>query len=419
MPISIPAVRSPWPVRAGLLRHCLLLVAALAAPSAGYAANGAGDAPTPASLGARIFRDTTLSASGLMACATCHNPANAHAQTNDLSVQSGGANLDVPGFRAVPSLRYLNLNRPFFFQNDGTPTGGFNRDGRAKDLVEQAQRPLLAPHEMANNDAAAFTAKLSQATYAADFRRVFGDDVFSSPDRALLAAQFALSSYESSAREFHPFDSKFDLFLARKLMLSPQELRGLFLFNSQAHGGCAGCHPSTSSGGSPPLFTDYTYDNLGVPRNAQIPATADPDYFDMGLCGPDRTDLADRRDLCGQFKVPTLRNVATRKVIFHNGEFHDLRKAIQFYVQRDTNPEEFYPLDAAGVAQKFNDVPPLLTRNVNVSEVPYNRHPGDAPALSDAQIDDVIAFLKTLTDGYDPLTDTADPARDVPATEEN
>ena len=370
--------------------------------------------PTPATLGAKIFRDVSLSASGAMSCATCHNPANAHAQTNDLSVQSGGAELDVPGFRAVPSLRYLNFNVPFFFASDGTPTGGFNRDGRAKDLVEQAQRPLLAPHEMANGDAVTFALKLRNATYADDFRKVFGADVFDDSDRALLAAEFAISSYELSSSEFHPFDSKFDLFLARKTMLSPQELRGYLLFNSQAHGGCAGCHPSTSVGGQPPVFTDYTYDNLGVPRNAEIPATADPDYFDMGLCGPDRTDLADRGDLCGQFKVPTLRNVTTRHVIFHNGRFHTLKEAIQFYVQRDTNPEKFYPLDADGVPQKFNDVPPLYARNVNVSEVPYNRLPGDAPALSDDEIDDVIAFLQTLTDGYDPVTGTADPARDVP-----
>jgi cytochrome c peroxidase len=371
------------------------------------------DEPAAASLGAKIFRDTSLSASGQMSCSTCHNPANAHAQANDLSVQLGGADLDVPGFRAVPSLRYLNFGIPFFFQNDGTPTGGFDRDGRANTLVEQAQRPLLAPHEMANGDAATFTAKLSQAAYAGEFRAVFGVNVFGDPDLTLLDAEYALSSYELSANEFHPFDSKFDLFRARKVMLSPQELHGFLLFNSQAHGGCAGCHPSTSVGGAPPLFTDYTYDNLGVPRNAEIPANADPAYFDLGLCGPERTDLVDRSDLCGQFKVPTLRNVATRKVIFHNGEFHDLRKAIEFYVQRDTNPEKFYPLDAAGVVQKFNDVPPLLTRNVNVSEVPYNRFPGDAPALSDTEIDDVIAFLKTLTDGYDPITDTADPARDV------
>jgi cytochrome c peroxidase len=156
-----------------------------------------------------------------------------------------------------------------------------------------------------------------------------------------------------------------------------------------------------------------------VPRNPEIPATADAQYFDMGLCGPDRTDLAQSIDLCGQFKVPTLRNVATRQAFFHNGRFHTLTEALHFYVQRDTNPEKWYPLNGAGVAQKFNDVPPLLARNVNTVEVPYNRHRGDAPALSDDEIDDVIAFLNTLTDGYDPVTNTADPARDVPAPVKN
>jgi cytochrome c peroxidase len=81
-----------------------------------------------------------------MACATCHDPAKAHAQDNDLSVQLGGPELATPGFRAVPSLRYMNLNIPFFFANDGTPTGGFTRDGGARDLVEQAHTPILATH---------------------------------------------------------------------------------------------------------------------------------------------------------------------------------------------------------------------------------------------------------------------------------
>jgi cytochrome c peroxidase len=311
-------------------------------------------------------------------------------------------------------LRYLNLNVPFFFQNDGTPTGGFNRDGRAKDLVDQAQRPLTAPHEMANVDAAGVTAKLTQAAYADEFRNVFGANVFADPDLALLAAEYSLSSYELTASEFHPFDSKYDLFLQGKVMLSAQELRGYSLYNRPDKGNCADCHPSTrQADGSPPVFTDYTYDNLGVPRDADIQANADPTYFDMGLCGPFRTDLASHTELCGQFKVPTLRNVTTRQVIFHNGHFKTLENALHFYVQRDTNPEKWYPLDVNGVPQKFNDVPPLLTRNVNTLEAPYNRHPGEAPALSDDEIDDVIAFLKTLTDGYDPATDTADPARDI------
>src|SRR5262249_58215886 len=169
------------------------------------------------------FRDASLSASGQMSCATCHVPENAHAQINDVAVQSGGANLDVPGFRAVPSLRYLNFDIPFFFANDGTPTGGFNRDGRANDLVTQAERPLIAEHEMANGDSATVAAKLAQTTYVDEFKQVFGADVFNDPDTAMLAAEHALSSYELSSPQFRPFDSKFDFFLAGKVMLSEQE----------------------------------------------------------------------------------------------------------------------------------------------------------------------------------------------------
>jgi len=369
--------------------------------------------PTPASLGRAIFFDASLSASGQMSCATCHDPAHAHSQSNALAVQSGGANLDVPGFRAVPSLRYMTSDK-FFFDGEGTPTAGFNRDGRASSLLEQAERPFLAAHEMANVDAAGVTAKLAAAAYADDFRAVFGDDAFDDADGAFLRARFAIEAYEKSAPELHPFDSKYDYFLGGKVMLSAPELRGFALFNRPDKGNCAGCHPSMrGADGSPPLFTDYTYDNLGVPRNAEIAANADPAYFDLGLCGPERADLAERTDLCGAFKVPTLRNVATRQVFFHNGQFKTLRDAIHFYVRRDTNPDEFYPIAADGVVQKFDDLPPAFHRNVNTEEVPYDRHPGQAPRLDDAEIDDLIAFINTLTDGYDPATDTADPARNV------
>jgi len=369
--------------------------------------------PTPASLGRAIFFDASLSASGQMSCATCHDPAHAHSQSNALAVQSGGANLDVPGFRAVPSLRYMTSDK-FFFDGEGTPTAGFNRDGRASSLLEQAERPFLAAHEMANVDAAGVTTKLAAAAYADDFRAVFGDDAFDDADGAFLRARFAIEAYEKSAPELHPFDSKYDYFLGGKVMLSAPELRGFALFNRPDKGNCAGCHPSMrGADGSPPLFTDYTYDNLGVPRNAEIAANADPAYFDLGLCGPERADLAERTDLCGAFKVPTLRNVATRQVFFHNGQFKTLRDAIHFYVRRDTNPDEFYPIAADGVVQKFDDLPPAFHRNVNTEEVPYDRHPGQAPRLDDAEIDDLIAFINTLTDGYDPATDTADPARNV------
>jgi cytochrome c peroxidase len=256
---------------------------------------------------------------------------------------------------------------------------------------------------MANGDHATVVAKLSRATYASQFQQVFGAGIFSDPESAFSRLQFALQQYQGEDTDFHPYNSKYDAFLAGKAPLTAQELNGLALFNSQAKAGCAGCHPSAKgSDGLPPLFTDFTYDNLGVPRNMDIPANADPAYYDLGLCGPDRTDLANRTDLCGAFKVPTLRNIALTAPYFHNGKFSNLKDMVRFYVRRDTNPEEFYPLAADGAVDKFNDLPPQYRNNVNQSEVPYNRKPGQAPALDDAEIDDLIAFLNTLTDGYMP-----------------
>jgi cytochrome c peroxidase len=354
-----------------------------------------------ATLGEKIFHDASLSASGKQSCASCHDPDHAHAQSNDLAVQLGGANLDIPGFRATPSLRYLNLTPAFFFDDEGTPTGGFNRDGRARTLADQARRPLLAPHEMANASTADLLERLKRAPYVEEFRQVFGANILDSADDAFERIVFALQQYELEDPDFYPYDSKYDQFLAGKVQLTDAELRGLALFNNPDKGNCAACHPSArGADGSPPLFTDFSYDNLGVPRNPAIPATADPAYTDLGLCGPDRTDLSYRAGLCGAFKVPTLRNVATRKVFFHNGYFKTLREALGFYMRRDTNSEEWYPLGADGTVQKFDDLPAAYHGNVNTSEAPYNRQPGMAPALSAAEIEDLIEFLSTLTDGF-------------------
>ncbi|CAN5870451.1 cytochrome c peroxidase [soil metagenome] len=387
----------------------LSLLSACGGGSGGSGTNSTGAVPVAtdvglsaqAALGEKIFKDVSLSASGKMSCATCHDPANAHAPSNALSVQLGGANLDVPGFRAVPSLRYLNLTPAFFFAADGTPTGGFTHDGRAQSLAQQAERPFLAPHEMANADKAEVIAKLQRAPYLLEFKNVFGSAIFDNVDSAFDRVQFALQQYQKEDSDFHPYDSKYDQFLAGKASLNEAELRGLALFNNPAKGNCIGCHSSSKGAdGATPLFTDFTYDNIGVPRNDAIPATADPAYVDLGLCGPDRTDLAARTDLCGAFKVPTLRNVATRKVFFHNGRFTSLRDAVSFYVRRDTNPEEWYPRAADGTVLKFNDLPAAYVKNVNTSEVPYNRQPGMAAALSPAEVEDVVKFLGTLNDGY-------------------
>jgi len=355
-----------------------------------------------ASLGKKLFFDVSLSESGQQSCATCHVAAKAHANDDNADVPLGGPKMATQGFRNTPSLNYLQYNPSFYFDKEGTPTGGFARDGRANNFASQAEAPFMKPHEMANGTAKKLAEKLARAAYVAEFTDTFGADIFNDPALAFRAATLAVAAYEQEDPEFHPFNSKFDYFLQGKAELSEQELRGYALFNNPQKGNCAGCHPSTRTATTPPLFTDFTYDNLGVPRNPHIAATANPAYFDLGLCGPDRTDLTDRNDLCGAFKVPTLRNVAITAPYFHNGVFSSLRDVVRFYVRRDTNPEEWYPSGPNGV-EKFNDLPPQYRKNVNTSEAPYNRHLGDQPALDDDEIDAVVAFLNTLTDGYQPL----------------
>jgi cytochrome c peroxidase len=355
-----------------------------------------------ARLGEAIFHDESLSASGRMSCATCHDASHAFAGADGLAVPLGGPALATPGLRNAPSLKYLAWNPPFSFDEEGTPVGGMDRDGRATGFADQARGPLLAPFEMGNASADEVIAKMKRAHYAREFRQLFGDDAFGDSARALESALLAIQQFErEDTATFAPFSSKYDAWLAGDAQLTEEEARGLRVFEDPEKGNCAACHPSRpGDDGTPPLFTDFTYDNIGVPRNPAIAANADPQYYDLGLCGSLRTDLADRRDLCGLFKVPTLRNVALTAPYFHNGRFATLREAVEFYVRRDTNPEEWYPRGADGVVRKFDDLPPEYVRNVNTDEAPYDRHPGDLPALSPDEIDAVVAFLKTLTDDY-------------------
>jgi cytochrome c peroxidase len=138
-----------------------------------------------AQAGRKIFFDKTLSASGKMACATCHDPAHAYGPPNDLPVQPGGPKLSDAGTRAVPSLRYQEATPPYadLLDNpDGIstpgPGGGYTQDGRAATLADQAQIPLLAANEMANRSPAAVAKKIRAAEYAGLFRQAFGEDIF-------------------------------------------------------------------------------------------------------------------------------------------------------------------------------------------------------------------------------------------------
>lgn len=362
------------------------------------------DVPALTALGRAMFFDPNLSASGRVSCASCHDPAHAYGPPNALTVQPGGGVLaDRTGFRATPSLRYLQSVPPFtehFFDNEGDdsvdmgPAGGRTWDGRVSSAHEQARIPLLSKAEMGNANEAAVVAKLERAPYAAQIRAAFGADVFERGDGAVFgAALMALEVFQQSPAEFYPYSSRYDAVLRGQATLNAQEARGLALFNDPAKGNCASCHLSEPTpDGAFPLFTDFGHIAIGVPRNRAIAANADPRFFDLGLCGPARTDLAAHPEYCGRFRTPTLRNVAVKRRFFHNGAIDSLLEAVRFYVQRDTDPARWY-----GPGRHFDDLPAEYHANLNL-EAPFGGRPGDKPALDDAEIADIVAFLLTLTD---------------------
>ncbi|MGN5353950.1 cytochrome-c peroxidase [Ralstonia sp. L16] len=371
--------------------------------------------PAMTALGKALFFDPALSASGKQSCASCHSPTHAYGPPNDLSVQLGGADMRKTGVRAAPSLRYIQNVPAFtehFYENDGNdsedqgPTGGYTWDGRVSSTHDQARIPLLSAHEMANGTQAAVVAKLRNGRHAQAFRQVFGNDILDNEDTAFRAALMVLEVFQQTPSEFYPYDSKYDAFLRKQVKLSPQEMRGLQVFADPAKGNCASCHVSAiKQDGAFPAFTDFGHIAVGVPRNRTLAANADPKFFDLGLCGPDRTDLRDRAGYCGRFRTPSLRNVAQRKTFFHNGAIHSLEDAVRFYAQRDTQPQKWYPRKADGTVDKFDDLPAQYRANVNM-ERPFGGKPGDKPVLSEADVRDIVAFLKTLTDGYRPVRAT-------------
>jgi cytochrome c peroxidase len=292
-------------------------------------------------------------------------------------------------------------------EGDESPTGGFGWDGRFNTLHEQAAFPLLSPDEMANSGPEEVAARLQRAPYAARFRKLLGADIFDDYRRAYSQALTAIERFELEDPSFRPYDSKYDDYLEGKARLSPQELRGLALFDDPSRGNCASCHLDRKGvDGSHPLFTNFQFEALGVPRNPAIRANDTPGHFDAGLCGPLRHDQTGEQKYCGMFKTPTLRNVATRRVFFHNGRFHSLQEALRFYARRDTDPQLWYPKTATGEVEKFNDLPANLRANVDVIDQPLTRNQSDVPVWNDSEIADVAAFLQTLTD-HDALSSMA------------
>lgn len=283
------------------------------------------------------------------------------------------------------------------------PQGGLFWDGRADTLQGQALEPLLNPLEMDGGSIAEVATKLQHASYAPPFVRLFGRSIFRSARFTVAEALFAVGRYQIEDASFHPYTSKYDFWIEGKARLNPAELRGYLLFNDPHKGDCAACHlDQRRADGLPPLFTDHQFEAVGVPRNPQIAPDRDPTYFDLGICGPIRTDMKAQTHYCGLFGTPTLRNVATRHVFFHNGAYHSLQQVLEFYNFRDTEPQKIYPRGTDGNVTKYNDLPLQYRADVDVTDPPLNRRFGDKSALSRQDEQDIIAFLKTLGDGYRP-----------------
>jgi cytochrome c peroxidase len=396
----------------------------------------AGPLSAMAELGKTIFFDASLSSSGKISCAFCHSPQHAYGPPGDLPAMRGGRDLSRQGGRAVPSLMYLERQPSFSIGPDNdenenaniaqlvaisrsavrvektapraaqsagnmVPQGGLFWDGRADTLQDQAVSPMLNPLEMDGGSIDAVAAKLQKAAYAERFKRLFGESVFAGSQFAVTEALFAVARYQIEDTSFHPYTSKFDYWLEGKSRFTPSELRGYALFNDPAKANCGGCHvDQPSRDGLPPLLTDHQFEALGVPRNSALLLNDDPGYFDLGICGPYRTDMSHDAQYCGMFLTPTLRNVATRRVFFHNGVYHTLQQVLDFYGFRDTEPQKIYPHNADGTVRKFDDLPPRYRGNVDVTDPPFDRTTGDPPAMTPQDEGDIIAFLKTLTDGY-------------------
>jgi cytochrome c peroxidase len=254
---------------------------------------------------------------------------------------------------------------------------------------------------MANADVASYVRRLRTVAAFPALLAATRLTAAASDAQLLDASLQALARYQQQDPDFAPFTSKFDAVKDGRDRFTEQEARGFAAFTDPRRGNCASCHnanpPANAPTGSRALFTNHGYFALGVPRNQSV-ATQNPAFFDLGLCGPQRTDLAAQPTQCGRFRVPTLRNVALTAPYFHNARFKTLEEVVGFYATRDVDPARWYPV-VNGQVQRYNDLPIVYQGNVHRG-APFDRRSGQVPALSPQEVADVVSFLKTLSDGY-------------------
>ncbi|AAM06284.1 TPA: cytochrome-c peroxidase [Methanosarcina acetivorans] len=334
-------------------------------------------------LGKLLFFDESLSMPRGQSCASCHDPDFGFTDPDqDIPVSQGVIPI-LFGNRNAPSAAYATYSPNFSYTYDDSGQiiyyGGQFWDGRADNLTEQAKGPLLNPLEMHNPNKRTVVMSIRRSDYADLFEEVYGPCSLNNVDVAFDYAADAIAVYESS-EEVNTFSSRYDEYLEGEYTLSDEEKLGLELFNGKAL--CSGCHISS---GSEPIFTDFTYDNLGVPKNPDNPFYSIPRvynplrsaYVDLGLGGSGRTEITDPEGEEGKMKVPTLRNIGKTAPYTHNGYFTNLEDIVHFYNTRDVASEGWPE--------------PEVAANVNTEEM------GDL-GLNDSEERAIVAFLLTLDD---------------------
>lgn len=346
-------------------------------------------------LGRLLFFDPNLSEPAGQSCASCHDPARAFSDPDKKQPTSKGAYPERFGNRNTPTTMYMAYSPSFYFDNvEQHYVGGQFWDGRAATLEQQAKGPFLNLVEMANPDSSSVVQKVRAASYANQFNSVYGKSALDNAKQGFEYIVAAIAAFERST-ELQPFSSKYDAWLAGKAQLTQQELRGLKLYEDEKKGNCAACHPSKrGSNGEPPLFTDFTYDNLGIPRHPQNPfyiqaKIHNPEgqiFVDKGLGG-----FVNKSSENGKFKVPTLRNIALTSPYMHNGYFKTLLGIMMFYNNRDVWPGCKDELTEDQALEQNCWPVPEVTENVNKDEL------GNLQ-LTDEEMADIVAFMETLTD---------------------
>ncbi len=356
-------------------------------------------------LGKNLFFDENLSTPPGMSCATCHAPevgfTGPDSKINEETAVYPGVVFERFGNRKPPTAAYGGDSPVFHFdETEGLWIGGMFWDGRATGwtlgdpLAEQAQGPFLNPLEQNTPNAKLVCIKVAESDYAGLFEEVWGPDAIDYVKGVELMYERiarSIAAYERSA-EVNPYTSKYDFYLAGEAELTPEEAFGLEVFEGK--GQCSACHLTEApESGGPPLFTDFTYDNLGIPKNPNNPFYTMPrkwnpagaDWVDYGLGGfLLNAGIAFEDDL-GKHKVPTLRNVDKRpypefvKAYGHNGFFKSLEDIVHFYNTRDV---ESWPA-------------PEYAATMNTDEL------GDL-GLTAEEEEALVVFMKTLSDGYVP-----------------